>query len=310
MSINEPKVSSLQLEHLKNSGVIFLEDVLNKNLNREILGGLNENNLGHEDLSSLKRKILISEEVNKILSSKHLKESINSLYKNDLIFLGAKFITLEANKKPDWSFHADLYFKQRAFDEACTLWIPLKSNLNDDGDTLLVSFLPKYYGFCDPLYKYLHFLEKLEIPISDITSKNNKYTDSKSQNLWSEVLSGHPMSKTFNEHSYKFHSSFSSAFLCDKFALINFEYLSKKDNTNCILIGLTLYSEHSVFKYRGLEEEDTNNIFLKSMNDFTNDGLPIIDLPTSKSEPFMRIKSGSIDLDKIKEKFDPRICFD
>lgn len=309
MSINEPELSSLQLERLENSGVIFLEDVLNKNIHKEILGETNENHLGNEGFPSLKRKILISDEVNKLLSSSYLKETISSMYNNDLVFVGAKLTTLEANKKSDWSFHSDLYFKQRAFDEGCTLWIPLKSNLNDERDTLLVSILPKHYGFCDPLYKYLHFLEKLEIPLSDI-APNNKHSDEKSNNPWPEFLSGYHMSNIFNQHSNKFHSSFSNAFLCDKLALINFEHLSKKEDTNCILIGLTFYSEHSVFKHRNLEEEETNNIFLENMNDFSNDGTPIIDLPISKNEPFIRIKSGSIDLDKIKEKFDPRICFD
>lgn len=310
MSINGSKNISLQLEQLKSSGVIFLDGLLNEKSLKELLGILNDKNLGSQDTTSLKRKILTSKEMNELLSSRQLKESINLMYNSGFIFVGAKLITLEANQTPDWCFHADLYFKQRAFDEGCTLWLPLKSNLYDEKDTFLVSTLPKNYGLCDPLYKYLHFLEQLEIPLSDIATNNNKHTDSTSKNSLPEVLSRHPMSKTFNEHSYKFSSNFSSAFLCDKLTLINFEYLSKQSNTNCILIGLTFYSEHSVFKHRGIEEEETNNIFLKNMYDPSNDGIPIIDLPTSKSELPLRIKSDSIDLDKIKEKFDPRICFD
>lgn len=310
MSINGSKNISLQLEQLKSSGVIFLDGLLNEKSLKELLGILNDKNLGSQDTTSLKRKILTSKEMNELLSSRQLKESINLMYNSGFIFVGAKLITLEANQTPDWYFHADLYFKQRAFDEGCTLWLPLKSNLYDEKDTLLVSTLPKNYGLCDPLYKYLHFLEQLEIPLSDIATNNNKHTGSTSKNSLPEVLSRHPMSKTFNEHSYKFSSNFSSAFLCDKLTLINFEYLSKQSNSNCILIGLTFYSENSVFKHRGIEEEETNNIFLKNMYDPSNDGIPIIDLPTYKSDPSLRIKSDSIDLDKIKEKFDPRICFD
>lgn len=66
-------------------------------------------------------------------------------------------------------------------------------------------------------------------------------------------------------------------------------------------MGLTFYSEHSVFKYRGLEEEGSNSCILRNINYFINDGLPIIDLPAFKSEPFMRIKSDTIDLNIIKK---------
>lgn len=310
MSTNKSELKMLQLENLKSSGVIAFEGALNNNLAKIFLGNSNGKHLTNKDFNSLHKKILMSEEIKKILTFSRLKESINSTYKKNLIFVGTKLITLEANKKSGWSFHSDLYLKQRAFDEGCTLWIPLTKKLNDNEGMLSVSILPKHYGFCDPLYKHLHFLEMLEMPFSNTTSNYKKHTDLKLQNLWSEVLSAHPMSIIFNEHCYKFHCGLSSIFLCDKQALINFEYVSKKNNTDCILMGLTFYSEHSVFKYRGLEEEGSNSCILRNINYFINDGLPIIDLPAFKSEPFMRIKSDTIDLNIIKEKFDPRICFD
>ncbi|ELY21157.1 hypothetical protein ACK8HJ_16385 [Vreelandella titanicae] len=311
MLTKKSSTETLSLKHFNNSGVIFLDGILGNDLMIELLENTKGQNLDYEKINSLNEKILISKEVQKLLFSHKFINAINLTYSKNLIFVGTKVLTLKNNTKSDWSFHEDLYLKQRAFDEGCTLWLPLTDNLNDSKGKLSASIVPKHYGYCDPLYQHLNFLEKLELPTENIDFNYKRYTNNKLQNLWSETLAGHAMSEILNRSCYKLQSSLSSAFLVDKQALINFEYVSKhNNNTDLTLIGLTFYSEHSVFRHRGLDKEKSNVNFLSNINGYNNDGHPITDLLGFNSDRIIKIKLGSIDIDKIKEKFDPRTCFD
>ncbi|MDL4861085.1 hypothetical protein NPJ88_001960 [Halomonas elongata] len=302
-----------QSEEYQGSGCSMLEGFFSKK-KLALISNLVFQDLSHLSwqytLADVATRVVRSREIEELMSSQCFRSLMQHLSQYGLLFASAELTMFDStpNVYKTWSAAPQRYSNQAPLDKGCTLWVPL--NIGCDKPWLFASFLPKKLGYGEALYKHLDNVVGLDghACIYEASRKSKNLLS-----LWESLLKSSEMDSLLNKYCSSCFVAPGSALLCDKEVFLRFCCRSSGSQSRKVLLGLTFYSDDSIFCY---DEKNSPISFNSSSSVLSKEcvknyhGKPVSDLPVFREEPFRKLSLGCYKGKRVDELFDPSINID